>query len=268
MSQKNREGKRTAREAMHEQREKDKARDKRKRTLMVGGAAVVVLAIAGVAAALVANHKSEPAKPVAIPKGATGGDKLVIPTGAADAPSTLTVYEDFRCPGCGMFEKTFRDTVHSLEDTGRLKADYHLVTIIDGNLGGTGSLNAGNAAACAQDAGKFRAFHDVLYANQPDERQDKFGDKKYLLQLADKVPGLKTDVFTGCVTNGTYDGWIKKSAAAFSSSGFSSTPTILLNGKSVYGDQANPLTPETLKQQVAAAGKGKKPGTVTPAPTP
>lgn len=253
---------------MHEQREKDKARDKRKRTVIVAGAVVVVLAIAGTAIALVANHKSTPAKPVAIPQGATGDGKLVIPTGAADAPSTLTVYEDFRCPGCGMFEKTFRDTVHSLQDSGALKADYHLVTIIDGNMGGTGSLNAGNAAACAQDAGKYRAFHDVLYENQPDEREDKFGDKKYLLQLADKVPGLKTDTFTACVNGGTYDGWIKKSAAAFNSSGFSSTPTILLNGKSVYGNQTDPLTPDKLKQQVAAADKGKKAGTVTPAPTP
>ncbi|MDF9812599.1 thioredoxin domain-containing protein [Streptomyces sp. SPB162] len=267
MSQKNREGKRTAREAMYEQREKDKAREKRKRTWIVGGAVIVVLAIAGTIAAVVANHKSEPDKPLASPKGATGKDNLVIPTGAADAPSTLTVYEDFRCPGCGMFEKTFRDTVHSLEDSGALKTEYHLVTIIDGNMGGTGSLNAGNAAVCAQDAGKFRAFHDVLYENQPDEREDKFGDKAYLLELAGKVPGLKTDTFTACVNNGTYDGWIKKSAAAFSSSGFSSTPTVLLNGKSVYGNQSDPLTPAKLKQQVAAANKGKKAGTVTPTPT-
>lgn len=33
--------------------------------------------------------------------------------------------------------------------------DYHLATIIDGNLGGKGSLRAANAAACAQDVGKF-----------------------------------------------------------------------------------------------------------------
>ena len=43
---------------------------------------------------------------MAAPSGATGKDNLVIPVGAADAPSTLTIYEDFRCPACDAFEKT------------------------------------------------------------------------------------------------------------------------------------------------------------------
>ena len=56
--------------------------------------------------------------------------------------------------------------------------------------------------------------------------------------------------------------WVKKSNEAFSNSGFDSTPTILLNGKSIFG-QNPPLTPDSLKQMVAAANKGKQPGKVT-----
>ncbi|WP_202233117.1 DsbA family protein [Actinacidiphila reveromycinica] len=269
MSEKNRNGKTSARQALQAQRERDKARAKRKRTLTVAGAVVVVLAAAAGISIAVADRDSgtktgsgDSAGSVTAPRGAAGKDDLVIPVGAADAPSTLTVYEDFRCPACDEFEKTFTPTIHGLEDSGELRTEYHLVTLIDGNLGGDGSLNAGNAAACAQDEGKFRPYHDVLYDNQPDEQDDRFGDKKNLLTLAAKVPGLKNASFTACVDNGTHDAWVKKSNEAFDSAGFGSTPTVLLNGKNIYGSTA--LTPDSLKQMVQAANKGKKPGKVTP----
>jgi protein-disulfide isomerase len=268
VSQRNSEGKRTARERLREQREIDKAREKRKRTLVAVGAVVAVLAVAAGVGLLVAGNSGDSGAAVAAPDGAVGKDKLVVPVGAADAPSTLTIYEDFRCPACGQFEKTFTDTIHQLEGNGQVKVDYHLVRIIDGNGGGTGSLNAANAAACAQDRHKFRAYHDVLYANQPAESDDKFARKSYLLGLADQVSGLKTAAFTSCVNGGTYDTWVKKSNTAFGQSGFNSTPTVLLNNTNIYADNQNPLTPDKLKQLVAGANKGKSPGTVTSSLTP
>lgn len=270
VSQKNRDGKRSAREALQEQREKEKASTRRKRTLVVASGVVAVLAIGAVIGVVVADHKDSSSTssgtPAAAPSGAVGKDNLVIPVGAANAPSTLTIYEDFRCPACDAFEKSFTPTIHSLEDAGRLRTEYHLVTIIDGNLGGSGSLNAGNAAACAQDAGKFRAFHDVLYANQPEEQDDKFSDKNHLLDLAGQVNGLKTAAFTACVNNGAHNDWVRKSNSAFGSSGFDSTPTILLNGKKISPNDSSPLTPDSLKQLVTDANKGKKAGTVTATP--
>lgn len=237
---------------------------------MVGSAVIVVLAVAAGIGVAIAEHNSGSgtvAGPVTAPKGATGTDSLVIPVGAGDAPSTLSIYEDFRCPACDAFEKSFTPTVHSLEDSGQMRTEYHLVTLIDGNLGGSGSLNAANAAACAQDAGRFRAYHDVLYTNQPDEQDDKFADKANLLTLADKVSGLRTPTFTACVNDGTHNSWVRKSNAAFNKAGFGGTPTVLLNGKNIYGSQSTPLTPDSLKKMVADANKGKKAGTVTAPPS-
>lgn len=270
MSQHNRDGKRSAREALQEQRARQAARARRKRTLVVAGAVVGVLAVGAVIGVVVADQDdstgSATGTPAAAPSGATGKDNLVIPVGAPGAPSTLTVYEDFRCPACDAFEKQFTPTIHALEDSGQIRTEYHLVTLIDGNLGGSGSLNAANAAACAQDAGRFRAYHDVLYANQPDEQDDRFADKDTLLTLAGKVPGLRTAAFTACVNNGTHDAWVKKSNDAFGNSGFDATPTILLNGRSIYGQ--NPaLTPDSLRQMVSAANKGKQPAKVTATPS-
>jgi protein-disulfide isomerase len=199
---------------------------------------------------------SESAGPVVAPSGAQGKDGLAIPVGEESAKSTLTVWEDFRCPACKAFELAYRNTIHELTDAGQLKVEYHLATIIDGNMGGTGSRKAANAAACAQDAGKFTPYHDVLYDNQPAETDDAFADKDHLIQLAGKVEGLDDSTFRDCVRKGRHDGWVRRSNAAFLDSGYDATPTVLLNGEDVYADAAEPLTPERLKQQVEDLAAG------------
>ena len=230
VSEKNREGKRSARERLREEREQDKAREQaqadagrgRRRWSPCSALAAVVGVLAAnggrttgqVAAARSSPRRRRPAR-TAWPSR----------SGKASAPSTLTVYEDFRCPACKQFEDIFRPTSTSSRTSGQLKVEYHLVTLIDGNLGGSGSLHAANAAACAQDAGKFRAYHDVLY------RQPAGGDRgrvrrqgSKLIKLAGKVPGLDTPAFRTCVEDGTHDGWVAKSNSVFSTPAYSSHP--------------------------------------------
>ncbi|MGW3951601.1 DsbA family protein [Streptomyces sp. NPDC004752] len=258
MSEKNRDGKRTARERLAVEREKQKAADKRRRALIVGASVVCVLGLAAVIGVVAANAGKEKGSassgPVVAPSGAQGKDGLAIPVGKDGAKSTLTVWEDFRCPACQIFETTYRPTLHELTDAGRLRIEYHLVTLIDGNLGGSGSRRAANAAACAQDAGKFREYHDVLYENQPKETDDAFSSDAKLIELAGKVNGLDTPEFQKCVKDGTHNSWVAKSNKAFQAGGFSGTPTVLLNGKNIYQDQT--MTPDKLKQMVEAADKG------------
>ncbi|MFI1567391.1 DsbA family protein [Streptomyces sp. NPDC020490] len=259
MSEKNREGKRTARERLAVEREKQKAADKRRRALIVGAGVVCVLSLAAVIGVIAANagkdEGSDSAGPVVAPSGARGKNGLAIPVGKESAPSTLTVWEDFRCPACKAFESAYRPTLHELTAAGKLKIEYHLVTLIDGNLGGTGSRTAANAAACAQDAGKFPAYHDVLYDNQPTETDDAYAKDAKLIALAGKVGGLDTAAFRTCVQDGTHNSWVARSQQAFRSGGFSGTPTVLLNGKNIYQDRT--MTPAKLKQLVQeAAAKG------------
>ncbi|MET8568642.1 thioredoxin domain-containing protein [Streptomyces sp. NPDC004783] len=257
MSEKNRDGKRTARQKMAAEREKQKSRDKRRRGLIVGSSVVCVLGLAAVIGVVAANagkdDGSGSAGPVVAPSGAQGKDSLAIPVGKDGAKSTLAVWEDFRCPACKAFELAYRDTIHELTASGQLKVEYHLATIIDGNMGGTGSRTAANAAACAQDAGKYPAYHDVLFDNQPPETDDAFADENKLLDLAGKVDGLDTAAFRSCVQNGTHDGWVEKSNKAFQNGGFTGTPTVLLDGRNIYQDRS--MTPAKLKQMVQEANR-------------
>jgi protein-disulfide isomerase len=258
VSEKNREGKRTARERLAEEREKQKSAEKRRRVLIVGASVVCVLGLAAVIGVVAANagkdDGAESKGPVVVPSGANGKDGLAIPVGKESARSTLTVWEDFRCPACKSFETAYRPVIHELVDSGELKVEYHLATIIDGNMGGTGSRKAANAAACAQDTGKFTAYHDVLYDSQPAETDDAYAKDSKLVELAAKVDGLDTPAFRTCVEKGTHNSWVEKSAAAFRNGGFTGTPTVILNGKNIYADQS--MTPAKLKQLVQQASKG------------
>ncbi|MFG2499469.1 DsbA family protein [Streptomyces sp. NPDC048441] len=258
MSEKNSEGKRAARERLAEERERQKSRDKQRRVLIVSAAVVGVLALAAVVGLVAANSgdDKDTSGPLSVPKGASGKDQLAIPVGKDSAKSALTIWEDFRCPACKQFEDTYRTTIHDLVGKGQLKVQYHLATIIDGNMGGSGSLRAANAAACAQDAGKFTAYHDVLYKNQPAETDDAFSKNGKLIDLAGEVDGLVDDSFKKCVNDGKHDSWATKSNKAFQASGLKGTPSVLLDGKDIFGDQKNPLTPAKLKAKVEAANKG------------
>ncbi|MGY0487106.1 DsbA family protein [Streptomyces sp. WG-D5] len=258
MSEKNREGKRAARERLAAEREKQKTAEKRRRTLIVGATVVCVLGLAAVIGVVAANSgddSSSDAGPVTAPKGAGGKNDLAIPVGDSGAKSTLVIWEDFRCPACKSFEDAYRSTIHELEDAGKLKVEYHLVTLIDANLRGSGSLRAANAAACAQDVGtdQFRDYHDVLFENQPEESDDAFAKNDKLIDLAGKVDGLDSDSFTSCVNDGTHDSWVNKSYKAFQDAGHTGTPTVLLDGKNLLEDQS--LTPAKFKKMVEAANK-------------
>ncbi|MFE1319540.1 DsbA family protein [Kitasatospora phosalacinea] len=241
----------TARERLAQARQAEARTARRRRGLTVGVsiAAAVAVVAGGTALAVSTAAKDDGSSASAVaPAHASATDSTVVVYGRADAPHTLSVYEDFRCPVCQAFETSAGKTVQQLADQGDYKIEYHLATFLDDNLGGTGSKAALAAAGAALNEGvdKFKAFHDVLYANQPAETEDGFGDVNHLLDLAGQVPGLKTETFTKAVTEGTYKGWAAKVSTAFNKSGVSGTPTVELDGKqlSVIGQDGKPVTGE------------------------
>ncbi|WP_340562291.1 DsbA family protein [Streptomyces sp. GSL17-111] len=244
MSHSSQEGSRPAVARLREQREREQASQKRRRGLKAGLVAVGVLAVVGVVGYAAAGGSQEKGDGKAAPP---------VTEGKGKAPVTLTIYEDFRCPGCAQFELAFKDTVHELTDEGKVRVEYHLVSIIDGNMGGNGSKYAANAAHCAKDAELFTPYHDLLYAEQPPEQEDTFADKDHLIELAGEIPGLDSPEFRSCVQNGTHDTRVTRTNDAFTASEYNATPTVLLNGESLYGDPNDPLTPESLRAKVEKA---------------
>ena len=228
----------SAREKAEAARRAQASAERRKRQFIILGAVVALLAVAVVIGVVVSNNKATTdaalgTGPFVAPSGAVGADSLAIPYGAnQNAKVTLVIYEDFRCPFCKEAESMFEPIYKAYAADGRIKVEYHLVNLIDRNLGGTGSIRSGNAGACAQGAGKFPEFHDVLYANQPDENDDAFGSNATLIDLAKKVPGLVTAPFESCVNGDTHGSWVVRNFDALNTllKGSPATPYYGIDG--------------------------------------
>jgi protein-disulfide isomerase len=240
MSKANKDGKALARERVALMRQEQARRTRRNRLWTIYGSVAGVLVIA-VAAAFIVQNATKPSTPALVPVGAvadtTGGvsaaNGMAIPIGESNAPVKLTVYEDFRCPDCKQYESTFEASYKQLLAAGTIEMLVHPVDLIDNNQPGTsGSVHAGNAAACAQNAGKFEAYHDVLYTNQPDETTDGYSSNTTLISLAKQVSGLDTPAFETCVNSGKYDDWVKQNYLDLEKVDGQDvgTPTLLANG--------------------------------------
>jgi protein-disulfide isomerase len=251
MSQANRDGKRTARERSAALQEAQRRRERQRRQLITAAIAVVViLAIVGIGVGVKLSKSTSAA--FKAPTGAVvdsyvnntthTNDPTAILYGSPDAKVTLTVFEDVRCPFCDIFELGARDVYKKYVDAGEVKVYFHLVKLIDENddasgQNASGSRNGGSALACAQNAGLFDEYHDVLYDNQPDETTDPWSDTSALITLAQKVPGLDTPTFESCVKNITYGGFVDQNWTDFNTLKLQGTPTVEINGTALTNSQ-------------------------------
>jgi protein-disulfide isomerase len=149
-------------------------------------------------------------------------------------PVTIDLYEDFMCPICHEFETQSGATIQQLVSANKVTVRYHPVAILDGSSNGTQySTRSAGAAAAAAEGGKFLAYHDVLYQNQPAENSDGLTNAK-LIDLGKSV-GLTTSSFADAINNKTYTAWAGKVTDTFSSRGYTGTPTVLVAGKVLSG---------------------------------
>jgi len=276
MSQANRVGKQNARERVLAEKIARQRAERRRKQMTIGGVVVLVVGVAaGVGIAVsAAKHNSSPyvAPVAAVVDPQAKSDKATgIHVGSADAPVKLVVFEDFRCPVCQEVEQTVEPTYRQYVQDGKLQITYHPARVIDSHDNGTGSLNGANAAACAQDQDQFLPLHDLLYANQPDEKTDPWADKSKLLAIADQIPALKASTaFQSCVTTGNHNGWVQANADNFNKIGLQGTPTVFLDGQQLTFTQKTPQDLLTYFQgqlDAAFTKDGGKAGTKTTLPT-
>ncbi|MER6629709.1 thioredoxin domain-containing protein [Streptomyces sp. NPDC000987] len=243
----------------------------RRRAVVFGSVAAVLALAAGIGIGLAAGDKSGAGSGTEAGSGVgKGGGKLVTPAhaggaggtvitwGKAGAPTTVQVYEDLRCPYCAAFEKDLGGTLTSMVDSGKVKVEFHMAAFLDKRLGGQGSQTglAALGAALDESVGKFKAFHDALYAAQPkDESTDTFGSSAKLLEIAGKVPGLRTPAFNKAVKEGTYLPWAAKVADAFYASDATGTPTVKVDGRTVnvLDGSGKPVSAAAFTQTVEQA---------------
>jgi protein-disulfide isomerase len=162
---------------------------------------------------------------------------------------TLTVYEDFLCPYCGLFEKTYGSSISKMIDAGQIAVDYTMVSILGRHNKSSYSVRSGAMAYCVADVdkGAFRRFHAALFAQQPDESANTFPTDDQLLDQARQAGA--TGSVPDCVHSGKYLTMVNN---AVENSKIEGTPTINLNGQDVSDDLMNKFDPQTLIDKVNA----------------
>ncbi|MBR7834471.1 thioredoxin domain-containing protein [Actinospica durhamensis] len=279
-----RDSQRVARARIAAMQAADRAKARRRRQLLTGAIALVVIAaIVGIGLAVKssgsnggsnASHGSATSSSAAsfAPSGAVvdsyvnatthTGDATAIPYGSPDAKVTMTVFEDVRCPYCDIFELGARDIYKQFVAAGEVKVEFHIVKLIDINdqangENASGSREGGSALACAQNAGLFDQYHDVLYDSQPSETTDPWSDPSALIALAKQVPGLDTAAFESCVTNTTYGGWVDQNWADFNTLKLQGTPTIEIDGTALTAAQTfSPTSKAGVTATTSQDGQG------------
>jgi len=281
MSQRNSHAsKSAARERLREERERQAKRDKVKRQVVVAGAVVAVLAIAGgIGYAVVQGNKpshwaAAKGEKVVAPANTTGTNGTTVVLGKSTAKKTLKLYEDPRCPICAQFEATVGPTLKQDFDAGKFKIQYIGGTFIDGDTDnngkievgsrGEGSKNAMSAMGAALNVSPeaFLEYKTALYSPKfhPEETEDKFKSDDYLIKVANTVAALKNNAtFQTAVKNGTYDAWALAMSETFNTNkdGVNGTPSLVMDGKKLTGPdgKAAPMTAADFTTAIAAALK-------------
>lgn len=270
MSKRNsQEAKRAARERLRIEREKQAKKERIRRQLTVGGATLAILAIAAGIAYAVSQMggeseaekawKAAADKKLVKPENTSGENGTTILIGKKDAP-TLEVYEDPRCPVCASFEQASGEALKKDIEDGKYRASFTLGTFLDRGTGieGTGSRNAVSAlgAALNESTDAFLEYKKALFSaeHHPSERDDKFGDDDYLIEVAQDVKELKGNAaFEKALKDGTYDRWALEMSEKFDDSPVSGTPAFRMFGETLVVEDAPEGTPIITPEQLRAA---------------
>ena len=191
---------------------------------LVIGVVVVVLAIMVIPTVLSKSKGVSQELPAGI--AADNGYAITFNSDIQGLP-VVDIYEDFQCPICQQFEALNGKYINSLITEKKAVVNFHALSFI-----GTESVRAANAAACANDEGKFVDYHLSLYANQPAAENSGEWSSDRLISIAE-VAGIKSSTFKSCVKDMKFEGWVSKVAEAGSKKGVNSTPTVYVGGKEI-----------------------------------
>jgi protein-disulfide isomerase len=153
--------------------------------------------------------------------------------GSPTAPLQVLEFGDFECPQCGNFSVVSEPDVRKrLINPGTISLRYFDYPLpMHRN-----TWPASNAAACADEQGKFWEMHDQLYANQSEWNGEATSRPKSMFVNYAKAIGLDVDKFEQCFDAEKYRAKIEANAQEAERRGINSTPTFVIGKRVVPGN--------------------------------
>lgn len=170
------------------------------------------------------DYSQLPPDPQDEPEQAFGLDGIGIKPSAKGQPVQVVVYLDFLCSYCADFEKQVGPGLKELRDEGKVTVEYRPLAYLDDY-----SFSAAASAACVASAspGKYTAFMQTLFANQPDENSNGLDDAA----LAKLAAGAGAGNISDCINAGTYETYADYVSALAWAHGITGTSTVFMDGK-------------------------------------
>jgi protein-disulfide isomerase len=173
--------------------------------------------------------------------------------GAADAPITIELWEDFQCPACGVFSRaTEPKLIEEYVATGKVRLVYRDMAFL-----GQESIDAAVGARAAQQllgGDGFWRFHDLLFHNQDGENEGAFA-RVVLADMAVSM-GIDRAAFLAALDDPELIAAVDAETRAGAQAGVSSTPTLDINGQRAVGSPPYATLAEYLDGLLAGTAPG------------
>lgn len=155
--------------------------------------------------------------------------------GSDTAPIHVVEFSDFQCPFCAALQPQLR-TVRA-QYRGQISILYRNYPLSSIH---PFAREAALASACANEQGRFEAFHDSLFA-----KQDSIGLKTWDGFAGEAgVPDLQK--FRTCVSDRRFEPDVERDVRLGDRLGISGTPTLVINGRLLRGA----LTPDVIQKYI------------------
>jgi protein-disulfide isomerase len=221
--------------------------------LLVTAAAVIVGA-AIVALALPRNETAPGELRIPLTSyeaGLATGDVL----GSAEAPVVIELYADFQCPACKLFVTTqLKQLTDEFVRPGIARIEARDIAFL-GQGSPDESLDLAVGAACAAEQDRYWQFHDLVFWNQGRENRGDH-DAAFIGRVAEQAM-LDRGAFDACLTRDDVRSVVRTATNDAAAAGVQSTPTIVVNGRSIVGVPEYTMLATAIREAA---------GSATPAP--
>src|SRR5829696_6573403 len=195
-------------------------------------AALAVIAVVGIGALAYVASRPKNAATTVDPATVVAGEPQGYLLGKPDAPVQVIEFADFECPACAQFATLAEPDIRKrLIEPGTISYrfyDYPLAMHKN-------TWQASNAAACADEQGKFWEMHDQLFNQQDRWNGQATSRPKSQFQGYAKAIGLNVDQWEACFDARKYEARIKANEALAMKRGAGQTPTFVIGNQMVGG---------------------------------
>ena len=151
--------------------------------------------------------------------------------GNPDAPIIIIEFSDFQCPFCARFHvQTLPSLMEEYIEQGKVKLVFRDFPIQNIH---PNALPAAVAAECANDQGKFKGMHDLLFENQKQWSSLETSQALSTFVQYAKDLQMNEEEFTSCLTGGKHIDEIRKDLEDGRNYGVSGTPGFFIGNDDV-----------------------------------